>query len=355
MVLAGGGITGFLYEVGVLTALEESGGEPSFSATEFDFYVGTSAGSVLAALLANGARPREIFDAISQERKHNPLYFSETDILGIDNSGALGLAGKFFKAMVGTLRRALKAQRWPTLAQMLADFQAHHPPGFYSTEVLQATLCERFTTLGYRHHFHQLARELYVIGTDIDTGEPLLFGGDGEFRDLHICRAVAASCAIPIFFRPIRIGERDVVDGSISSISPLEVALARGAGRIVFINPLVPILNDRARVCLPLDEGHCARLTEKGVGWIGDQALRLMLAVRTESVLRSIREQHAEIDLIAIEPGRDEIPMFMHNAVSFSAGKEVLAYGYESGRKFRHPADSAAAAAPAPSAAPAHG
>jgi len=58
LVPAGGGITGFLYEVGVLTALDELAGRAALS-SDFDLYVGTSAGAVLAALLANGARPAE--------------------------------------------------------------------------------------------------------------------------------------------------------------------------------------------------------------------------------------------------------------------------------------------------------
>ncbi len=52
LVLAGGRITGFLYEVGVLTALDELAGRAL--SNDFDVYVGTSAGAVLAALVANG-------------------------------------------------------------------------------------------------------------------------------------------------------------------------------------------------------------------------------------------------------------------------------------------------------------
>jgi predicted acylesterase/phospholipase RssA len=81
LVLAGGGITGFLYEVGVLTALDEVAGRAASS--EFDAYIGTSAGAVLAALLANGARAGEIFKAIDEEQIGNPFYFQSRDILGV--------------------------------------------------------------------------------------------------------------------------------------------------------------------------------------------------------------------------------------------------------------------------------
>jgi NTE family protein len=263
-VLAGGGITGFLYEVGVLAALDELAG--GATSNDFDVYVGTSAGAVLTALLANGARPREIFEAVIRDQSSSPFCFQSRDILGVGSGGPLRMMGQFARATFGTVGRAVGAKHWPSFAQMFADFQEHHPPGFYSTEALEKTLCDRFSALGYQHQFDKLSRELFLTGTDIDTGEHLVFGA-GEFADSHICRAVAASCAIPVFFRPIRIGDRDVVDGGVSEVCPLEIAVERGANVIVFVNPMVPIRNDRARICIPAVGGRCARLSERA--WDG--------------------------------------------------------------------------------------
>lgn len=330
LVLAGGGITGFLYEVGVLTALDELAGRAL--SNDFDVYVGTSAGAVLAALLANGAHAAEIFAAMTQNEAGSPFYFESRDILGVGSGGPLRMIGQFVSATFGTLRRALRAKQRPSFAQMFADFQEHHPPGFYSTEALEKTLCDRFSMLGYSHQFDKLSRELFVTGTDIDTGEHLVFGA-GEFADSHICRAVAASCAIPVFFRPIRIGDRDVVDGGVSEVCPLEIAVERGATAIVFVNPMVPIRNDRARICIPALGGQCARLSEKGVGWIGDQAMRLMRAHSLKSAIDTLRS-NPRVELMHVEPGRDEMQLFMHSIMSFSTGRELLEYGRDSGRHF---------------------
>ncbi len=78
LVLDGGGAPGALYEIGVLTALDDSFGN-NFSTTAFDFYGGTSAGAIVGAFLANGVQPREMFTAIA-ENQRNPLNFCRQDV-----------------------------------------------------------------------------------------------------------------------------------------------------------------------------------------------------------------------------------------------------------------------------------
>lgn len=129
LVLAGGGITGFLYEVGVLTALDELAGRAA--SNDFDVYVGTSAGALLAALLANGARPAEILEAASQDRVSSPFYFQSRDILGVSSGGPLRMTWQFAHAMLGTIGRALRAQ---ALALGCADVR--RLPGASSAGVL---------------------------------------------------------------------------------------------------------------------------------------------------------------------------------------------------------------------------
>jgi predicted acylesterase/phospholipase RssA len=330
LVLSGGGITGFLYEVGVLAGLEEAHASGAPFGGQFGLIVGTSAGAVAAALIANGVRPAEIFRALRDDLD-SPFNFRPEDVYGAVG-GAPRLVGQFTVALLGAIGRVIRQRGRPTLAAILADFQAHHPPGFYSTEPLERTLCGRFERLGYAHYFQELTTALYVTAVDIDTGERLVFG-DPTLRDVHICRAVAASCAIPIFFRPIRIGDRDVVDGAIGDATPIDIAVERGATHIIYINPLVPIRNDRTELCLPLDGGFCGRLTEMGVGWIGSQALRLVLAAKLRDALRAVGARQPDLVVHVIQPAQDELPMFMHNVMAFSARREILDYGYACGRR----------------------
>ena len=66
LVLAGGGVVGGMYEVGALAALEEA--LPDFRANEFDLYVGSSAGAVVATLMANQVRPLDLYAILDEER-----------------------------------------------------------------------------------------------------------------------------------------------------------------------------------------------------------------------------------------------------------------------------------------------
>ncbi len=330
LVLSGGGITGFLFEMGVLAAIEDAV-RPQPFAECFDVFVGTSAGAVVAALMANGASPRTIYHALYED-EDSPFNFRPGDVYGTAARNVAQLVAQFARPLLGAVGRAIRRQERPSLTAIFTDFQAHHPPGFYSTEPLQRTLCQRFDQLGYAHHFDQLQEPLFVTGADIDTGERLVFGA-GELRETHICAAVAASCAIPIFFQPIRIGERDVVDGAVAEATPLDIAAERGARRILYLNPLVPIRNDRTKLCLPLDGGHCARLSEKGVGWIGEQTLRMLLATKLTDSLAALGSRYPDLVIQTIQPAQDELPMFMHSVMSFAARKELLEYGYQCGRR----------------------
>src|SRR5881396_376251 len=154
LVLAGGGIIGVLYEIGVLAALEEAFPPGPFN-QHFDLFVGTSAGAVTAAFVANGAQPSEMFRALRDDLD-SPFNFRPEDVFGAPAGNMIQLFTQFAWPLLGVVGGAIRRGTRATLASMLADFQAHHPPGFYSTEPLERALCARFTALGYAHHFPAL-------------------------------------------------------------------------------------------------------------------------------------------------------------------------------------------------------
>ena len=147
--LSGGGITGFLFEIGILAAIEDAVKPRPFDDC-FDQFVGTSAGAVVAALMANGASPRVMYDALHADQE-SPFNFRADDIYGTAAGKVARLVAQFTRPLLGAVGRAVTRRRRPSLTSMLTDFQEHHPPGFYSTEPLEHTLCQRFDRLGYAH------------------------------------------------------------------------------------------------------------------------------------------------------------------------------------------------------------
>ncbi len=134
------------------------------------------------------------------------------------------------------------------------------------------------------------------------------------------------------------------MDGAVAGAPPIDVAAERGARRIVYVNPLVPIHNDRGKVCFPLGEGGCGRLRDRGIGWIVDQTLRMFLAAQLPPALVAVQARFPGLVVQSIEPRPDELPMFLHQAMSFDARRELLDYGYACGQR------TAPAAPPSPSA-----
>src|SRR5438132_1114281 len=219
LVLAGGGIIGMLYEIGVLAALEEAFPPGPFN-EHFDLFVGTSAGAVTAAFVANGAQPSEMFRALRDDLD-SPFNFRPEDVFA-------------------------------TPAGNMIQF------------------------------FTQFAQPL--LGTD------------------------------------------------------------RGARRIVYVIPFVPIRSRRGKVCFPLDAGGCGRLSDRGIGWIADQTLRMFLAAQLPAAPPAVQARYPGLVVQNIEPFPDELPMFLHHAMSFDARRELLDYGYACGQR------TAPAAPPSPSA-----
>ena len=207
MVLAGGGVIGGMYEVGALAALDEL---PGFRANDFDLYVGSSAGSVVGALMANGVRPAELY-AIRDEERDDPLNFQKGAVY---HKGSFAGAARNLAQFVWAIgKRAVTDFRleWPDL---LARSGGDMPPGFFSLAPLEAYVREALLAKGLSNDFAGTPRPLLIAAIALDQAERVVFGS-GDVMDVPISEAIAASSAIPGFFGPYRIRGRDYVDGDV--------------------------------------------------------------------------------------------------------------------------------------------
>jgi NTE family protein len=107
--------------------------------------------------------------------------------------------------------------------------------GLFSLDDLEDSL-ERFLPV---NDFRQLHNQVYVTAVDVDNGERVVFGA-GYREEVPISKAVAASCAVPGLFRPVRIADRYYLDGEIVRTLSADVAVAAGANVVIISNVYRP-------------------------------------------------------------------------------------------------------------------
>lgn len=320
LVLGAGGVMGGAWLTGGLAALaEETGWDPAGA----DVIVGTSAGSMIGALVAAGVPPwfmvahsaGETFEGLVG-RDGKPV---ETA------SRSAGAEFKLHRALpaigpgsLALIARTLGAPMRHTPAAFLAGWA---PPGPISTDSLRDVV-RRVVPAGWADHDN-----LWIVACDYRTGKRTVFGrADAPQADL--ADAVAASCAIPGFYRPVEIGGRRYVDGGVRSPSNLDLLCPEGLDLAICLNPTstratTRSLNPAERVAQAIRTASGRRLgseakklraagTEVALiqPTLGDLAVmgrNLMATKRRHEVIetarRTVAEQIRELGLPALPPG----------------------------------------------------
>ena len=217
LVLGGGGVLGEAWLRATLAGLEA---EHRWDLRECDAFVGTSAGSIVAAVLAAGRRP-EVAAAVA---------------------GAWEEASAVEAAAPGALRR-LAGGTAAALTAPIAPFAAAGlQPG---RAALRAAVLRRGRTA--TRSIPQLGAQLRALGATFDgrlrvaaveraSGKRVIFGAAGA-PAATVEEAVLASCAVPWVFRPVTIGGREYVDGGAWSAANLDAAPAGRGTRVLCLNP----------------------------------------------------------------------------------------------------------------------
>ena len=312
-------MTGAVWEIGALRALDEL---LDRSVLDLDLYVGVSGGAFVSALLAAGVAPRELYDeGVARhplDRVVPPLFR-----LGLDEvlSRSRQAPGVLFRALVEAL-----PGREGTLSDAALSLFELLPAGLLDSSGVRESLVEIFRRHGTPDSFAALPRPLRVVAVDLDRGEAVDFGGRGR-RDVPVSRAVQASAALPGLYRPVRIGGRDYVDGGVKKTAHVNLAIREGADLVICLNPMVPLRNDGARRPLP------GPLSGRGVAYVLDQALRIMLHGRMQYGLERYRTEHPEVDILVLQPDPADLKMFRYNILRYGARRVVAELGYRAGRQ----------------------
>jgi NTE family protein len=350
LVLAGGAITGGAFKAGGLRALDEilrRRAATPFRLTDFDLFVGLSAGSVLASALAAGIDADELYRITLGESDRfdpmRPLDFMRPNVREPAERLALLISksAEVIASYVSGLEDPRTGQPFTMKQTMrkLASVSARIvPTGFFDPTGVRDYLRRQIAALGLPDDFRELSRirnkQLYVTSVDINTGTQVVFGPDEHYAGVRVSDAVSASCGLPIWYRTVRVknpryrekGERrwlDLADGGVVRTANVGIALRRGADLVIVYNPFTPIkytAPDRS-------------LYEHGAYALSSQLFRTVLGSRLDIGKDKIMlDPSVNADVVYIEPRSEDLDFFMMNPLNFWSKHRAASHGYESVR-----------------------
>jgi len=299
LVLGAGGLVGQAFHLGVLSALHEAAG---FDARSVDVLVGTSAGSLVAAALAGGLSAPDL----------------AAELIG----APLSAEGRRTRAAAGRSVLHLPEQPAPApgrgpLAPGALLAAARHPlatsPGAVAAALLPAGRQSTAPIAQGVRRLHPTGwpeRDLRICAVRARDARRVVFDsrpGNGERADVG--QAVAASCAIPGWFAPVRIDGETYVDGGAHSPSNADVVLPDRPGLVVVISPM-----SAGRAGLRADLG-------------------LRLAVRGYLAAEVRRLRRAGSRVVVVQPGPGDLQVMGSNPMRGEGLGEVLQRAAQSTRK----------------------
>jgi NTE family protein len=298
LVLGAGGVLGGAWHTGALHALAR---ETDWDPGSAEFIVGTSAGSLIGSLVAAGVPPWFMVAHSKGESFEGLTGPDGRPARDADRSG--GAVFRLHRGLPalgpGSLRMALTTLANPLRHTPLQLIAGWAPAGLVSTDSIKDTV-RRAVPDPWTDH-----PNFWAVATDYSNGRRVAFGRlDAPPAELP--DAVAASCAIPGFFRPVKIGNRRYVDGGVCSPSNLDLLAGRGLDLVICLNPLSSRTGTTG--FLPLDRLNALGRTNNGRR-LGHEA-------------RKVRAYGTEVALI--QPTSDDHAVMGRNMMSGARRNDVI-------------------------------
>jgi predicted acylesterase/phospholipase RssA len=301
--LAGGGVEGMLFELGVLRALNAY--LENRSVIDFDIFSGISAGAILASMLANRIEPTEIIRSLEgREDTIEPI--GPQLLYDFDTKQAARRILDLYKTMITN----------PNPSRAVSRVLRAVPNGFFRGERLEALLERELTRAGRTNNFRQLRPELYVGATDQDTSDHVIFGTPGHV-DVPISRAVRASCGLLPFYGPVEIDGRNYCDGQYTRTANFHLAVERGATLILVLDPLIPLRADRP--------GYVA---EKGGVFGSIQGIKAMIHTRFTNAIAHVREAYPDVNFHIFKPDQEDMKIMSGSPMKYTVRTQIIDLAY---------------------------
>ncbi|MBV9286272.1 MAG: patatin-like phospholipase family protein [Hyphomicrobiales bacterium] len=319
--LAGGGPLGGIYEVGALLALERA--LTGLELTGCDVYVGVSSGAFVAALLANGISPSEMYAMCILDRSHSDPFEPEVLMRPAFGEFARGLwrVPELMQAAAWSYFGATPTRGFfESFLQLIRGL----PNGLFDNDAIAAYLARLLSQRGRSDDFRKLKHQLFIVAADLDSGKSTPFGAPG-LDHVPISQAVKASAALPGLYPPARIGDRDYVDGAMKKTLHASVALKAGAKLLICVNPLVPFDADLAQ---RRGGGRPIRLADRGLIAVLSQTFRALIQSRMQIGMARYAREYPDADVILFEPAKDDPVIFFANMFSYVDRRRLAEHAY---------------------------
>ncbi len=325
--LAGGGPLGAFYELGALHALSEA--LEGRSLTDFDVYVGVSSGALIAAGLANGFDTTRLGSTFirgeSTDAPFSPSLLLRPAIATYARRlpqlpEVLGAWARNY------LREPLQAP-WPAAVAALEHLV---PTAIFDNGPLERYLRDVFSQAGHSNDFRRLRAQLFVVATNLNTGDSVAFGAPGQDA-VPISRAVVASAALPGLYPAVQIGGHQYVDGALIRTMHASLALEAGCELVICINPLVPFDASRAR--RRGAHGLTRKVSGRGIATLLGQTFRALIHSRMQIGMATYRDRFPRADTLLIEPDRYDERFFFANVFRYSGRQQLAEHAYQRTRR----------------------
>jgi NTE family protein len=320
LVLGAGGVVGASWLIGALEALES---ETGWRASGAERIVGTSAGSVIGALIASGIES-EYMAAHASGRSLNGFVEAEARA----ETFARPMPGSEYRLQLalppvgpGSWRLAITSLLHPLRHPPSTFLAGWLPRGFISTDSIRS-LVEELVPGSWPDH-----GSYWAVAADYANGGRVAFGRH-DAPPATVGEAVAASCAIPAFYHPVKIAGRRYIDGGVYSPSNLDLLHGEGLDLVVCLNPMSSVAQTtggspadrfaaimRAATARRLDH-EAAKLREEGTAVLILQpgeadcalmGLNLMSGARRTEVMHQARKSVAR-ELRRLRGRRELLP-----------------------------------------------
>ena len=248
LVLGAGGVLGAAWTIGALAAVRE---HLDWDPQTADVLVGTSAGSVLASALACGFTVDDLVDTQTGRPDARLQYDGE----------AGGALPPLPRLRLGSPRGLLAAARHPLKVTPLGALSAAMPEGRGDIEPIGRLVDAVLPDGGWAPH-----RRTWIVAMDYDSGRRVPFGQIGQpLADLR--DAVMASCAIPGWYQPVRIGKRRYVDGGVCSPTSVDLLARLRLDEVYVLSPMTSTSYDSPdQMAARLERGFRRLVTRRVLG-----------------------------------------------------------------------------------------